>query len=55
MAFHKPKPKTVITRETARRIQENANNDRKRGTPNDMITARAAEDLLKRVVVIDEN
>lgn len=50
-----PKDKTVIDRKTARVIQENATNARKRGTPNDMIIARAAEELLGRVVIIDEN
>lgn len=45
----------MIDRKAARKIQDNANRTRRRGTPNDMIIARSAEEFLDSVVIIDEN
>jgi len=53
--FDKPKDKPVITRKEAKIIQANANSARKRGTANDAITAKVAEELLNRCTIIDEN
>jgi hypothetical protein len=53
--FVKPATKTVVTRTEANVIKENAQNARKRGTPNDMIIARAAEEFHDRLEIIDEN
>lgn len=53
--YGKPKPKPVITRKVANMIQENANNSRKGGTPNDMIIAKASEDFKNNCTIIDEN
>lgn len=53
--YEKPKDETVVNRKTARMIQENATNARKGGTPRGMIIARAVEEFLGGVVIIDEN
>jgi hypothetical protein len=53
--FDKPKDKTIITRKQANVIKKNAENARKSGTPNDMIIARSADELLDRCTIIDEN
>jgi hypothetical protein len=53
--FEKPTSKTVVTRKEANAIKKNAENARKSGTPNDMTIAKATEDLLDSLEIIDEN
>jgi hypothetical protein len=45
----------VITRTQARNYQELADNDRRRGTPDDMIIAKSTEDFINRCIIVDDN
>ncbi|HEX5522784.1 MAG TPA: hypothetical protein VFX53_05020 [Pedococcus sp.] len=53
--FEKRKDETVVTRKVANMIKDNADRARKNGTANDRIIAKAADELLDRLTIIDEN
>jgi hypothetical protein len=53
--FSKQPPKTVATRQEAKAICDNAQAFRRSGTPDGMVCARAADELLERLTIIEDN